>query len=384
MNRAPRCWCGTSDFVRFSSEYVRCPTCETLVIAQIPGPEISQVTNDERDFYGREYWFSHQERDLGYPNILARSRTDLPERCLYWLRTVLKYKLPPAQVLELGSAHGGFVALLRLAAFEAAGLEVSPWVVEFARRTFSVPTLLGSVETQQIEPASLDMIALMDVLEHLPNPASTMRHCLSLLKPDGVLMIQTPRYPEGMTYDEMVAQGDCFLEQLKEKEHLYLFSQRSIREFFRQMGANHLQFEPAIFAHYDMFVFASKKPLEINSQHTVDEHLLNSPHGRVVVALLDLYRQSRQAEADLAARLEVIQTIEAAAQERLQKLLEALAALKAERERVRSLEANLAKVSVLLAEQKKGTGGSTQEPGVIRSGLGYRALNRFRKTFMGR
>lgn len=71
---------------------------------------------------------------------------------------------------------------------------MSAWVVEFARRRFNVPMLFGPVEGQQIAPGSLDLIALMDVLEHLPDPAGTMLHCLSLLRPDGVLMIQTPRY----------------------------------------------------------------------------------------------------------------------------------------------------------------------------------------------
>ncbi|MGQ9532551.1 MAG: class I SAM-dependent methyltransferase, partial [Desulfotomaculales bacterium] len=118
-----------------------------------------------------------------------RARTDLPERCLYWLRTLLKYKLPPGRVLELGCGHGGFVALLRWAGFEAIGLELSPWVVGFARQTFGIPTLLGPVENQVIEPSSLEAIVLMDVLEHLPNPLSTLRHCLELLKQDGIFVI---------------------------------------------------------------------------------------------------------------------------------------------------------------------------------------------------
>jgi hypothetical protein len=87
---------------------------------------VTHVVDDAHDFYGKNYWFTHQEGDLGLPNIITRARIDLPERCLYWLRTLLKYKLPPAKVLELGSAHGGFVALLQWAGFEAMGSEVSP------------------------------------------------------------------------------------------------------------------------------------------------------------------------------------------------------------------------------------------------------------------
>ena len=56
-------------------------------------------------------------------------------------------------------------------------------------------------------------IALMDVLEHLPDPAGTMRRCLDLLKPDGVLIIQTPCYPPDAVYEDMVERNDPFLQQ---------------------------------------------------------------------------------------------------------------------------------------------------------------------------
>ena len=284
-------------------------------MAQMPGRDFVQVTDDERDFYGREYWFRHQEKDLGFANIKIRARTDLAERCLHWLRAVLKYKLPPGQVLELGSAHGGFVALLHWAGFDATGLELSPWVVQFARKTFGMPMLLGPLEEQQIKRASLDMIALMDVLEHLPDPVGTMRHCLELLKPNGMLVIQTPCLPEGRSHEDMVALSDPFLEQLlKEKKHLYLFSQRSIRELFARLGAEHVAFEPAMFTHYDMFLVVSRAPLAVHRPAKVERALSATPSGRMVRALLDLggglddlkprYAESEQ---DRAARLEVIE-----------------------------------------------------------------------------
>ena len=293
LNQPPKCWCGNIDLLSFCREFARCPTCETLVFAQIPGPEIAQVTDDERAFYGRTYWFAHMERDLGLSNIVVRSRKDLPERCLYWLHTVLKYKLPPSRVLELGSGHGGFVALLRWAGFDATGLEVSPWVVEFARTKFNVPMLLGPVEDQQIAPGSLDVIALMDVFEHLADPAGTIRHCLGLLKPDGLLIIQTPRYPEGKTYEEMVTQRDGFLDHLKPIEHVYLFSQHSIREFFTRLGCQYVQFEPPIFPHYDMFLVVGRAPLAARSPEAMSAALRPIPTRRLVQAFLSVDRLAR-------------------------------------------------------------------------------------------
>ncbi len=233
---------------------------------------------------------------------------------MHWLRTLLRYKLPPSHVLELGSGHGGFVALLRWAGYEAAGLELSPWVVQFSARRFGVPIHCGPVEEQDFEPASLDTIALMDVLEHLPDPAATIRHCLKLLRPDGLLLVQTPRFPEGKTYDVMSVEGDRFLELLKPAEHIYLFSERSIRAFFQQLGVEHLIFEPAIFAHYDMFLAVSRSPLRVHEESETEDVLGAMPGGSLVQALLDLNGQFRdlsrryqECEEDRAARLRVIE-----------------------------------------------------------------------------
>ncbi len=317
LNPTSHCWCGNNDLQPFSSGYRKCARCETLVAVQMPDATLAKITDDEHDFYGREYWFSHQEKDLGFPNIGLRSRADLPERCLHWLRTTLKYKLPPGSALELGCAHGGFVALLLWAGFKSMGLELSPWVAEFARKSFGVPMLVGPVEDHQIERGSLDMVAFMDVLEHLLDPLATMRHCLGLLKPAGVLVIQTPHYPEGEIHEELVAKQDPFLEQLKDIEHLFLFSQSSIRELFQRLGAEYIGFEPAIFSQYDMFLVVSRQPLVTHAPEEIAEALTSTPNGRLVLALLDkddqlreLAKRHAESEADRAARLEALLALE--------------------------------------------------------------------------
>src|SRR5208282_4208268 len=257
----------------------------------------------------------------------------------FWLRTLLKYKTPPGRVLELGSAHGGFVALLRWAGFDARGLELSPTVAEFARVTFEVPMLVGKIEKQGVEKGSLDVIALMDVLEHLPDPRTTMSHCLKLLKADGLLLIQTPRYPEGLSYKAMLANRDPFFDLLKPDEHLFLFSARSVRQFFLRLNAPYVRFEPAIFSHYDQFLAVSKVDLPRREN---PPPLINSPTQRIVQALLDLdsrakdvERRQAEAEADRAAQLENVHRLEAL-------LAESEADRAARLENVYRLEARLA------------------------------------------
>lgn len=282
------CWCGNSRFVAFGPDYLECHSCGTLVSQKGLSSDELQVVDDEQDFYGKQYWLDHQQEDLDLPSLEARTRSDLPERNLHWLRALLKYKLPPSEVIELGCAHGSFVALMRQAGYAASGVEMSPWVVEFGQNTFGIEVRRGPIETLDIGSGSLDVIAMMDVMEHLPDPVTTMRHCLDLLKPDGVLLVQMPNFEEGMTYEELVTGRSTFLEQLKSDEHLYLYSKRSTIDFFERLGARHIQFEPAIFAHYDMFFVVSRAPLHTNSSNQIEMSLQASPRGRIALALLDM------------------------------------------------------------------------------------------------
>jgi 2-polyprenyl-3-methyl-5-hydroxy-6-metoxy-1,4-benzoquinol methylase len=310
------CWCGNTKLLDFSADYGRCSECGTLV--SLVGMALEQlvVNNDETDFYGKQYWLAHQNNDLGFPDIHARARNDLTERNLHWLKTLLKYRLPPAKVLELGCSHGSFVALLRQAGYDATGVEMSPWVVEFGHKTFGVPISVGPIENLDITPGSLDIIALMDVLEHLPDPVATMAYCLQLLKQDGILLIQTPQFKEEMEFTALVETKGSFLEQLKADEHLYLFSDRSVTRLFQQLGAEHTQFESAIFGHYDMFFAVSRAQLQINTPEQTNSALLATPHGRIALALLDLRKREQdltqklqESESDRLARWEQIESL---------------------------------------------------------------------------
>jgi 2-polyprenyl-3-methyl-5-hydroxy-6-metoxy-1,4-benzoquinol methylase/ribosomal protein S15P/S13E len=280
----------------------------------MPSPETLRVTNDERDFYGRQYYESYLLDHYHYPKLADRVRTDLPERCVHWLRALLKFKLPPATVLELGSAHGGFVAMMRWAGFAATGLELSPWLVELSRTVFGIPVLQGPLEEQQVPDASLDAVVLMDVVEHLPEPETTLAHCLRALKSDGILLIQTPHYREGQSYEQMVATADPFLAQLKPEQHLFLFSDSSLRSLLQKLGVNKVETLPAIYAHYDMFLVASRDALTTNAPGEISARLTETSSGRLVDALLqldDLFKEKSGlldvAEADRAARLLVIE-----------------------------------------------------------------------------
>jgi glycosyltransferase involved in cell wall biosynthesis/2-polyprenyl-3-methyl-5-hydroxy-6-metoxy-1,4-benzoquinol methylase len=303
---------------RFSSDYLHCSACETLVLANPPGASKLLVEDDERDFYGKHY-FEAMARNHGLPPLEVRARADLCERCLHWLRGLVKYKLPPARILELGCAHGGFVALMRWAGFDAVGLDLSPGLTQWARDTFDIPVLTGPIEAQTLPPGSLDAVVMMDVLEHLREPEQTLRSCVKLLKRDGILFLQSPQYPEGMTFEKLSARDDPFLKMLRPEEHLYLFSKSSVRLLLNKAGCEHVCFEPAIFSFYDMSLVAGRNVLTTFPEEESLAQLLSRPSARLPVALLD-FDQKFQAQGRRYAELEAAYALQSEGLEGLKRI----------------------------------------------------------------
>lgn len=163
MKSNSQCWCGSYNLADYSPAYWHCHSCDTLVSKEWQ-QDASGAVKDEGEFYGKDYFLEHQQQG-GHPSLHERVRNDLTDRIPHWISALLKYRVPPARVLELGSAHGGFVAFLNWAGYDATGLDLSPWVTQFARDIFGVPMLQGSLASQFLQPASLDIIAHMDVLD---------------------------------------------------------------------------------------------------------------------------------------------------------------------------------------------------------------------------
>jgi 2-polyprenyl-3-methyl-5-hydroxy-6-metoxy-1,4-benzoquinol methylase len=288
------CWCGHPTLSAYSADYHVCRACGTLVSrAPLQAMSLEPANDAAGELYSKDYWTRRQAEHHELPQIEERARLDLPERSTHWLQHLLSWKLPPGRVLEVGCGHGGFVALLGWAGFDAVGTEMSRWVVDFARRTFAVEALAGPIESQPFPPASFDVIVLNDVIEHLADPVGTMRHCARLLRPDGFFVIQTPEYKEHLGYADLVATNDLFLRHMDRNndEHLFLFSRRSAQRFFEQLGYPVLAFQSPVYP-YDMYFTASRTPLPSRDRSAVFASLAKQPHGRLVAALLDKAHES--------------------------------------------------------------------------------------------
>jgi len=100
---------------------------------------------------------------------------------------------PRPRYLDVGCSTGFVVEAARAAGWEAVGIDLNPSAVEFGR-TRGLDLRPVALEDCGFEPGSFDAVSLFDVLEHLIDPAATLRACARLLRPGGIVFLYVPNY----------------------------------------------------------------------------------------------------------------------------------------------------------------------------------------------
>lgn len=104
---------------------------------------------------------------------------------------VIKRFAKGGRLLEVGSATGYFLNAAR-ADFEVVGLEPSSWACAVARERFRLDVHAETLETDRFPPSSFDVVAMIDVVEHLTDPKAALARAAGWLKPGGILYLVTP------------------------------------------------------------------------------------------------------------------------------------------------------------------------------------------------
>ncbi|HQF61512.1 MAG TPA: class I SAM-dependent methyltransferase [Anaerolineaceae bacterium] len=107
-------------------------------------------------------------------------------------RAIIKRVGSPGRVLDIGCATGIFLSGMRQHGWECYGIEPSEFAANYARRRFDLEVFQGYLENAPFPLGHFDLITLWDVLEHLPDPVTSLAQIRQLLKPDGWLVLSLP------------------------------------------------------------------------------------------------------------------------------------------------------------------------------------------------
>jgi SAM-dependent methyltransferase len=142
----------------------------------------------------------------------------------------LREVIPTGKLFEIGSAYGFFLMEAQ-PYYQAHGVEIAEDAAAFARaRGLDVQSGAATRQTfEEIGP--VDVVVMLDVIEHLENPASVLQLCAEYLRPDGVIFVTTGDF--GSLFAKLSGKR---WRLMTPPQHLWYFTKYSISKMAERYG----------------------------------------------------------------------------------------------------------------------------------------------------
>jgi 2-polyprenyl-3-methyl-5-hydroxy-6-metoxy-1,4-benzoquinol methylase len=136
------------------------------------------------------------------------------------------------RLLEIGSYLGIFSDRIRSAGWDVTGLEPFHTVAEYSRKTYGLNVVEKLLPEAQFADANFDVVIMLHVIEHLPNPAEYVREIRRILRPGGMLVVETPRFDSLMF--KVMGRRERSLSNCD--GHIYFFTVPSLSALLERNG----------------------------------------------------------------------------------------------------------------------------------------------------
>jgi 2-polyprenyl-6-hydroxyphenyl methylase/3-demethylubiquinone-9 3-methyltransferase len=156
--------------------------------------------------------------------------------------------LQDARVLDIGCGGGLFLSLLRQEGAQVTGIELSDSRAHYAATRHGLEIHKRPIEAefwQKGHKDDFDAVTLWDVIEHVNYPRQTLQGAANVLKPGGLLLIDTPcrdsfyHQAGTLTYRLSGGRFPTFLNAMYSSHlfgHKQIFSTSEMKELFRSCG----------------------------------------------------------------------------------------------------------------------------------------------------
>jgi 2-polyprenyl-3-methyl-5-hydroxy-6-metoxy-1,4-benzoquinol methylase len=178
--------CGSGDYsvvfeagVAQISRVVKCAGCGLLYA----NPRARGADVDDIRDYDAEWVYENRETT----NKWRTEKESLQVRDYGSTRKFLADKFPNRGTLvEIGCGLGYLLNFFKQDGWNAIGIEPNAGLCMCARRDLGLTAMLAT--------GSVTVATMMHVIEHVPDPMSTLREVHRILKPGGCFVMETPRY----------------------------------------------------------------------------------------------------------------------------------------------------------------------------------------------
>lgn len=208
-----------------SFQFLRCPACATLWVAEPPehvdlydGPEyFSNPEFGEGSYHGyRDYLADREHIEAKFGEVLEH----------------VERRTAPGRLLDVGAGPGFMLSAARDRGWAGVGLDLNAWAAARAREDLGVEVREGSLAEAGFEDSSFDAVAMMDLLEHVADPGALVAEAARITRPGGALAVLTPDAGSPVSR----ALRERWPELQRAPEHLVLFSTRGLAALLERHG----------------------------------------------------------------------------------------------------------------------------------------------------
>ncbi|HRR97004.1 MAG TPA: class I SAM-dependent methyltransferase, partial [Candidatus Ratteibacteria bacterium] len=166
-------------FVKNGFNIVKCKNCGLVYVN--PQPEQQEINK----YYNEIYKSKREPTDRK-----KRAKVKEAMKIIGSIKRIVKSE--KLKLLDIGCGFGYVLKAGKDIGWEVMGLDMAEWMVEYARKEFGVKAEVGKFPGINFKAESFDIITLLEVIEHLPDPSLGLKDICTVLKKGGYLIVRVP------------------------------------------------------------------------------------------------------------------------------------------------------------------------------------------------